>query len=183
MENYGMIIKLVVFYSLTGAFVFTLIVTCLSMIGVIKTLDKTLKKTLYKVLIVEVCVAAVGAYANLLNINPLKVSEEIRQDERTEIVKTLVQNTLESSGDSVLLDPQLRGKVVADLQTYQQIAPSALGDMVGSIAVSLDSLGSAGITPSDSTRLVANLENKATAIRKFRPDLSKRRDIKKVEPK
>ncbi len=75
------LIQLIIAYTLTGVFVFTALITSLSMIGIVKFAQKAQQKTLFKVLIVEVVIVAVGFFGQVLTFNPQKVQKNIVANE------------------------------------------------------------------------------------------------------
>ena len=70
-------LKLILAYSLVAVFVFTAIVTSLSLVGWTKFIDQDQQKTLFKVLIVEVAIVSVGFFANLLEFNPINTKNQL----------------------------------------------------------------------------------------------------------
>ena len=70
MNSHLVLIQLIIAYTLTGAFVFTVMITCCSLVGWIKLADKKQQKKLFQVLIVELCVVAVGFFSRVLEFNP-----------------------------------------------------------------------------------------------------------------
>jgi len=77
MNSHREIIQLVIAYTLTGALVFTVIITCLSLVGWIKFQDKSQQKKLFQVFVVQLCVFAVGFYAGMLKLDPIQVKDNI----------------------------------------------------------------------------------------------------------
>jgi uncharacterized protein YjbI with pentapeptide repeats len=75
------LIQLIVAYALVGAFIFTTIVTCASLIGWIKFKSPSQQKTLFRALIIQICVAGAGFFANVLKFDPAKVQQAILSDE------------------------------------------------------------------------------------------------------
>ena len=75
--DHNELIRLIVAYTLAGAFVFTVIVTCLSLVGIVKFADAKQQKTLFRTLIVEVVVICVGWFADLLEFNPAAPKDRI----------------------------------------------------------------------------------------------------------
>ncbi len=78
------LIKLIIAYTLTGAIVFTAIMTCLSLVGWIKIPFPSQQKKLFNILIVQIVVIGVGVFAGFLNFNPSSVETniQIRQAEQ-----------------------------------------------------------------------------------------------------
>lgn len=71
------VIQLVIAYTLAGAFVFTVIITCLSLIGWIKFADKKQQKKLFTCLIVELIAVSLGFFCGFLNFNPHQVAQDL----------------------------------------------------------------------------------------------------------
>lgn len=89
-ETHVTLIKLVIAYTLIGAFIFTVIVTCLSLIGIVKFLNPNQQNKLFAVLIVEVVTISIGVLSNLLLINP-RVAQEAVADETLKFNKSSPQ--------------------------------------------------------------------------------------------
>lgn len=64
------LIGLIVAYTLAGAFVFTVVVTCLSLVGWIKIPDPRQQQKLFYVVIVEVAIIGVGSFSGWLQFDP-----------------------------------------------------------------------------------------------------------------
>jgi hypothetical protein len=73
------IIKLVIAYTLLGAFIFTVIITCLSLIGIVKFANPGQQRKLFAVLIVELVVICVGVFADFLQFSPKEVRSETNE--------------------------------------------------------------------------------------------------------
>jgi len=86
------IIKLIIAYTLVGAFVFTVIITCLSLVGWIRFADPTQQRKLFVALIVELVVICLGSFANLLKFDPKQVQKEV-QAPLAKTVSTLSNTT------------------------------------------------------------------------------------------
>jgi hypothetical protein len=71
------IIQLVIAYTLTGAFVFTVGITCLSLVGIVKFVNPKQQNKLFAILIVEIVVMGLGSYSNFLKFDPKKVAAQI----------------------------------------------------------------------------------------------------------
>lgn len=74
------IIQLTVAYTLVGAFIFTVIITCLSLVGLVKFAEKKQQQRLFQTLILELVVITVTFFGGYLQFNPGKVEKEIRAD-------------------------------------------------------------------------------------------------------
>ena len=73
------IIQLVIAYTLAGAVVFTVLVTCLSLVGWIRFADSGQQQKLFYILIVELVTIAIGFFADYLKFNPDRVQSQIEQ--------------------------------------------------------------------------------------------------------
>jgi hypothetical protein len=81
--RHDQIIKLVIGYTLMGAVVFTVIVTCLSLIGWVTFAESGQQQKLFYVLIVEIIGISVGYFSGLLKFNPAEVRQQIISDADT----------------------------------------------------------------------------------------------------
>jgi predicted nucleic acid-binding Zn-ribbon protein len=72
------IIKLAISYTLALAFVFTVIITCLSMLGWVKFADPKQQKRLFVAVVVQLAVGSVGVFFDFLKSNPTEVKEQIQ---------------------------------------------------------------------------------------------------------
>lgn len=79
------LIKLAIAYTLLGAFIFTVVVVCLSLVrsGVIVSASQ--QKKLFAVLIVELVVICTGSFSNMLELNPRSAQRKIESPLRDEI--------------------------------------------------------------------------------------------------
>ena len=66
--RHDQIIRLVIAYTLTGAVVFTVIVTCLLLVGWMKFADSEQQQKLFYVLIVEIIAISVGYFSGFLKL-------------------------------------------------------------------------------------------------------------------
>ncbi len=86
------LIQLVVAYTLAGAFVFTVFVTCLSLVGWIKFANSKQQQKLFATLIVEVVAVSIGFFGGLLKFDPKQVQQNIEQvklDEQVELLQKI----------------------------------------------------------------------------------------------
>jgi hypothetical protein len=77
MEEHSEIVRLTITYTLLGAFVFTVLITCGSLIGVVRFADSKQQKRLFTVLIVEIVIICLGVFADFLKFDPLAVERGI----------------------------------------------------------------------------------------------------------
>lgn len=63
-------IQLIIGYTCVGAFVFTVVVTCLSLIGWVKLADRGQQKKLFAIIIIEIAIVGVGYFSGLLKFSP-----------------------------------------------------------------------------------------------------------------
>jgi hypothetical protein len=84
--DHSEIIKLIVAYTITGAFVCTVVFTLLSMVGLIKFVDPTQQNKLFYTLIVEIVVASVGYYADLLHYDPHQTINQIVTKDHVQLI-------------------------------------------------------------------------------------------------
>ncbi|HEX3555116.1 MAG TPA: hypothetical protein VIA62_17980 [Thermoanaerobaculia bacterium] len=87
------IFKLIIGYTLVGAFVFTVIVTCLSLVGVVRFASQNQQKRLFQVLIVELVVGALGIFFQLVSLNPAKTTAHIAERTAQEADLSLARKT------------------------------------------------------------------------------------------
>jgi hypothetical protein len=71
-------IELIIAYTLVGAFVFTVIITCASLIGWVRFADPAQQKKLFVALIVELVAICLGSFSDLLKLNPNQVQKEVQ---------------------------------------------------------------------------------------------------------
>ena len=68
--NHQAIIQLIIAYTLVGAFLFTVVITCLSLVGWIKLANSAQQQKLFSVLVVELVVGCLAFFFNFLTLNP-----------------------------------------------------------------------------------------------------------------
>jgi len=88
MGVHAQLIQLIVGYTLAGALVFTVVVTCLGLVGWIEFKDQSQHNKLFTVLIVELVVISVGFFAGLLKFDPKSVEQKIREVEQYKTLST-----------------------------------------------------------------------------------------------
>ena len=80
MHTHIQLIQLVIAYSLAGAFVFTLVATCLSLFGWVRFAVPSQQKKLFSVLIVQLAVVSVGFFGRFLRFDVAEVQEQVIRD-------------------------------------------------------------------------------------------------------
>jgi hypothetical protein len=71
------LIQLVIAWTLVGAFVFTVIVTCASLVGWIRFSEPSQQRKLFYVLIVQIVGLGVTYFGNLLNFSPAVAARDV----------------------------------------------------------------------------------------------------------
>jgi len=97
-------IKLAIAYTLLGAFIFTVAVTCLSLIGIVRFADTKQQKRLFTALIVQLVVVGVGFFTQLLTFDPKDAASAALQTAQRESGRVYIQVAGERSreiGDQV----------------------------------------------------------------------------------
>jgi hypothetical protein len=88
------LMKLVIGWTFVGAFVFTVITTCLSLVGWVKFADRKQQQRLFQVVIIELVVGAAAQVAGVARFNPAPVKNDLRQaganEATTETLKELL---------------------------------------------------------------------------------------------
>ena len=69
-EGHAEFIGLIVAYTFLGAFIFTVLITCLSLVGIVKFADQSQQRKLFGILIVELVVVCLGFFSNFLTFSP-----------------------------------------------------------------------------------------------------------------
>ncbi len=98
---HAQIIQLIIAYTLVGAFVFTVIVTLLSMVGWIKFADKAQQTKLFSILIVELIIGVLGFFFNFLNYSPSGVQGQIQEEVRNESTLDTLSSYVQMLTDSL----------------------------------------------------------------------------------
>jgi len=160
------IIKLIIAWALTGTFLFTLIVTCLSLINVIKSIDKKLRNKLVRVLIVEVAVIAVGSFSDALRFDPAKASNIIKDEEREQIAVDILQSIAPAGNISNLqiYSPENRAKAINTLSLIKKVSPQTAGSEADSLINYISSSSAYLATKADSANFARNVGNHLVKI-------------------
>lgn len=83
--NHVETIQLAIAYTLLGAFVFTVVITCLSLVGVVKFANPQQQRRFFVALILELVVGCVGFFLDFLKLDPTAVSRNIASSARAEL--------------------------------------------------------------------------------------------------
>lgn len=87
------IIRLIICWVLLAVFSFTAIATALSLVGIVKFVHATQQARLFQLLIVEVVVAAVAAFAGALTFRPSTVANQLLQQGETRAITALATSS------------------------------------------------------------------------------------------
>lgn len=80
------IVQILLGYTMLGAVIFTVIITCLSLIGVVKFSNPQQQKKLFTVLIIELAVAAVAFFTGYISLDTDKPISQIQQQRKIDAV-------------------------------------------------------------------------------------------------
>ncbi len=83
MQSHQEIIKLIISYTLVGAFVFTVLITLASLVGWVRFQDHKQQKKLFNVLIVQLIIGCVAFFMDYLSLNPQKTFEAVEAEVST----------------------------------------------------------------------------------------------------
>jgi hypothetical protein len=82
MDAHAQLIRLIVAYTMTGALVFTVVITCFSLVGWIEFADRSQQNKLFGVLIVELVILSVGFFGGILKFDPQDISRKFAEVEQ-----------------------------------------------------------------------------------------------------
>lgn len=101
--------KLVVGWTLVGGFVFTVFVTCLSLVGWIKFADPQQQKKLFQILIVELVIGLGAKFLGGVTFDPKTVSAEIERKGSNAAIETTIVDLIDAGarGDTSVDKAQL----------------------------------------------------------------------------
>jgi hypothetical protein len=104
MINHLQIIQLIIAYTLVGAFVFTVVITCMSLVGWIKFANKKQQQKLFAALIIQLVIGCVGFFTQLLKFNPTTVANElVEQGKAIHQIQEQIQERHIPDGDKTKL--------------------------------------------------------------------------------
>lgn len=69
-ETHSAIIQLIIAYTFIGGLIFTMVITCLSLIGLVTFSNKSQQNKLFGLLIVEFSIVSIGSASNFLIFDP-----------------------------------------------------------------------------------------------------------------
>jgi hypothetical protein len=104
--------KLVIGWTIVGAFLFTTIITCLSLVGWVKFADAKQQKKLFGALILEVVVGAGAAVAGGVNLDV----EGTRKNTQSEALVDVARDILGDAKPSAPVDKERLGMIVNRIQ-------------------------------------------------------------------
>lgn len=115
--DHTLMIQLAVAYTLVGALIFTVIVTCLSLVGVIKIPDKKQQNQLFMALILELVVGSVAFFVGFLKLDVGEVVEQlavsVEQRAGEEFAKVIHQRASSQSDERITASVLVSGTGVA----------------------------------------------------------------------
>jgi hypothetical protein len=94
--NQILIMQLAIGYTLVGAFIFTVVVTLLSLVGWIKFADNSQQKKLFYSLIVELVIGCLTFFFNFIKLNTVAVSSQVENNSLARPVEEKVDTTVTS---------------------------------------------------------------------------------------
>ena len=127
------IIKLAISYTLALAFVFTVVVTCLSLLGWVKFADPKQQKRLFAAVVLELAVGCVGVFFGFLNFNSTEVTEEIQAPlvvkiDEAELARDRARAELEQVEGALAGLKQERTELDSQLTSDRQLLASLAAD-------------------------------------------------------
>ncbi len=95
------LMQLVVGWTLVGAFVFTVIITSLSLVGWVRFADKSQQKRLFHALVIEMVLGLGSGVTGASRFNPGPVGDGLRADGANEAVTEILEDMLSPAADGV----------------------------------------------------------------------------------
>jgi len=165
MIDHQELIRLIIAYTLAGAFVFTVVITCLSLVGWIKFANKKQQQKLFTCLIVQLVVVGVGFFTGFLQFNVSTVAKGLV--EQGKAIRKL-QEDLAETGKSA----EGSADTVAAMRDYTEVA---VLNLIGKPSPDSDVIYTTGI----SKALEDSYKIEGTKIEVFRDEASERiyRDV------
>jgi hypothetical protein len=90
------LMKLVMGWTIVGGFIFTMVITCLSLVGWVRFADPRQQKRLFSVLIVEVVAAAGAHVVGAVNLSVSDTREKVETSGANQAYLTAAEDMLES---------------------------------------------------------------------------------------
>lgn len=117
------IIQLIIAYTLVGAFVFTVVISCLSVVGWIKFADQKQQNKLFYVLVVELVVGCLAFFFDFIALNPKRIVQNIQNTAVVDYQKR-VKKLLTS------IDSLPSAKVIEIERKAQDISDNSINNIV-----------------------------------------------------
>ena len=104
-DIHKVVVQLMIAYTLAGAFIFTVIVTCLSLIGRAKIVHRSQQKKLFYAVVLEIIVIGVASFKGFINFSPEKVEKTaVAEANAEQSLATLVSNAASGTNNINLRD-------------------------------------------------------------------------------
>jgi hypothetical protein len=119
----------VVAWTIVGAFVFTVLITCLSLVGWVRFADRAQQQKLFQVLIVEVGGGVAAQVTGAAQFNPAAVSDDLKAQGANEAYAGTLDDLLAGAGDAEpTLSRETAEKLVERIDTkrHPRLAPEDL---------------------------------------------------------
>ena len=88
------LMSLIVGWALVGAFVFTVVITCLSLVGWVELKSKKQQAKLFQVVVLELVVVFGGSLVGVLRLNPAPVRDALKTQGANEEIATALSSAL-----------------------------------------------------------------------------------------
>lgn len=142
--------KLVIGWTIVGAFVFTTMITCLSLVGWLAFKVAAQQKKLFQALIVEVVVLAGASVLGGVRLDPRPVAKNLRADGANEALVDVTRQLLASDRADVAVDKEVLKSLVARIQPR---AGTPEAEQVETLRVKVDALPAGTLNRADATTI------------------------------
>ncbi|WP_308365093.1 MULTISPECIES: hypothetical protein [unclassified Microbulbifer] len=117
------LIQIIIGYTCVGAFVFTVVITCLSLAGWVKLANSDQQKKLFTIIIVEIALVGVGYFSGVLKFGPQRQASQLAVEfERYELSRSDPGHTCPPG--MLCVREFLRSKTPVQLQLHRMILNS-----------------------------------------------------------
>ena len=123
-EAQSELIKLIVAWTLVGTFVFSVVITCLSLVGLLKFKDRAQQNKLFYVLIVQLVIGCVGFFKGVLQPNPKVTLQKVEAPLRIENQRLVSENKRLEAGVG-----EMEAKFI-NVEKEQEALRKALSDFI-----------------------------------------------------